>query len=69
MSALENSEEEKQSELHVEEELEPVGEEVQVDKMTSMAEVLETDQFAHVLARIFSFLDTPDVKRVSLVSR
>ena len=69
MSALENSEEEKQSELHVEEELEPVEEEVQVDEMTSMAKVLETDPFAHVLARIFSFLDTPDIKRVSLVSR
>ena len=69
MSALENSEEEKQSELHVEEELGPVGEEVQVDEMTSMAKVLETDQFAHVLTRIFSFLNTPDVKGASLVSR
>ena len=60
------------SEFHVEEveELVPVEEMVgaEVEK-TSMAEVLETDPFAHILARIFSLLDTPDIKRASLVSR
>ena len=69
MSAPKNSEEEKQSELHVEEELEPVKEEVQVDEMTSTAKVLETDQFPHILPRVLSFLDIPSVKKASLVSR
>ena len=31
--------------------------------------VLETDPFATVLSRILSFLDTPTVKKASLVSR
>lgn len=62
------------SDLHVEEveELVPLEEVVGAEvEMTSMAKVLETNQFDfdHILARIFSFLDTPDVKRASLVSR
>ena len=38
-------------------------------EMTSVTLVLETDQFATVLSRILSFLDTPSVKKASLVSR
>ena len=67
-----SAEDEQKPELHVEkmeeaEELVPV-EEVKAE-MTSVTLVLETDQFATVLSRILSFLDTPSVKEASLVSR
>ena len=67
-----SAEDEQKPELHVEkmeeaEELVPV-EEVKPE-MTSVTLVLETDQFATVLSRILSFLDTPSVKKASLVSR
>ena len=38
-------------------------------EMTSVTLIVETDQFATVLSRILSFLDTPSVKKASLVSR
>ena len=69
-----SAEDEQKPELHVEkmeeaEELVPV-EEVK-DEMTipNVTLVLGYDQYATVLSRILSFLDTPSVKKASLVSR
>ena len=59
-------------ELHVEK-MEEAEEMVTVEEvkpeMTGVTLVLETDQFATVLSSILSFLDTPDVKKASQVSR
>ena len=69
-----SAEAELKPELHVEkmkgaEELVPV-EEVKAEMTSrSVTLVLETDPFATVLSRILSFLDTPTVKKASLVSR